>query len=133
MQALIKEMTAEKKLIDYRLIDGTEDLEYFAAEGYTDEQEVEQDESGDWYVKGFIPEPTTEEKAEKVRAKRNLYLEVYVDPIVSNPLRWADLSEQEQQDIVNYRLYLLNIPEQPGFPDIEVKTFEEWLNDDEAA
>lgn len=133
MQALIKEMTAEKKLIDYRLIDGTEDLEYFAAEGYTDEQEVEQDESGDWYVKGFIPEPTTEEKAEKVRAKRNLYLEVYVDPIVSNPLRWADLSEQEQQDIVNYRLYLLNIPEQPEFPDIEVKTFEEWLNDDEAA
>lgn len=133
MQALIKEMTAEKKLIDYRLIDGTEDLEYFAAEGYTDEQEVEQDEGGDWYVKGFIPEPITEEKAEKVRAKRNLYLEVYVDPIVSNPLRWADLSEQEQQDIVNYRLYLLNIPEQPEFPDIEVKTFEEWLNDDEAA
>lgn len=133
MQALIKEMTAEKKLIDYRLIDGTEDLEYFAAEGYADKQEVEQDESGDWYVKGFIPEPTTEEKAEKVRAKRNLYLEVYVDPIVSNPLRWADLSEQEQQDIANYRLYLLNIPEQPEFPDIEVKTFEEWLNDDEVA
>lgn len=126
MQALIKEMTAEKKLIDYRLIDGTEDLEYFAVEGYTDEQEVEQDESGDWYVKGFIPEPTTEEKAEKVRAKRNLYLEVYVDPIVSNPLRWADLSEPEQQDIVNYRLYLLNIPEQPEFPDIQVMTFDEW-------
>ena len=70
--------------------------------------------------------PTTEEKAVKVRAKRDLYLEVYVDPIVSNPLRWADLSEKEQQDIVNYRLYLLNIPEQSGFPNIEVLTFEEW-------
>lgn len=126
MQALIKEMTAEKKLIDYRLIDGTEDLDYFTTEGYTDEQEVEQDENGDWYVKGYLPVPTTEEKAAKVRSKRNLYLEVYVDPIVSNPLRWADLSEQEQQDIVNYRLYLLNIPEQPEFPDIEVLTFDEW-------
>lgn len=126
MQALIKEMTAEKKLIDYRLIDGTEDLDYFTVEGYTDEQEVEQDENGDWYVKGYLPVPTTEEKAAKVRSKRNLYLEVYVDPIVSNPLRWEDLSEQEQQDIVNYRLYLLNIPEQPEFPDIEVLTFDEW-------
>ena len=126
MQALIKEMTAEKKLIDYRLIDGTEDLDYFTVEGYTDEQEVEQDENGDWYVKGYLPVPTTEEKAAKVRSKRNLYLEVYVDPIVSNPLRWVDLSEQEQQDIVNYRLYLLNIPEQPEFPDIEVLTFDEW-------
>lgn len=126
MQALIKEMTAEKKLIDYRLIDGTEDLDYFTTEGYTDKQEVEQNENGDWYVKGYLPVPTTEEKAAKVRAKRNLYLEVYVDPIVSNPLRWVDLSEQEQQDIVNYRLYLLNIPEQPEFPDIEVLTFDEW-------
>ncbi|MBP5698212.1 MAG: hypothetical protein J6W96_01625 [Alphaproteobacteria bacterium] len=126
MQALIKEMTAEKKLIDYRLIDGTEDLDYFTTEGYTDEQEVEQNDNGDWYVKGYLPVPTTEEKAVKVRAKRDLYLEVYVDPIVSNPLRWADLSEKEQQDIVNYRLYLLNIPEQSGFPNIEVLTFEEW-------
>lgn len=125
-EALIKEMTPEKKLIDFRLVDGTEDLEYFTAEGYTDKQEVEQDEYGNWYVKGYLPVPTTEEKAAKVRSKRNLYLEVYVDPIVSNPLRWADLSEQEQQDIVNYRLYLLNIPEQPEFPDIEVLTFDEW-------
>ena len=125
-EALIKEMTDEKKLIDFRLIDGTEDLEYFTAEGYTDRQEVEQDEYGNWYVKGYLPIPTDDEKAEKVRAKRNLYLQIYVDPIVSNPLRWADMSEEEQQDIVNYRLYLLNIPEQPEFPDIEVKTFDEW-------
>lgn len=125
-EALIKEMTPEKKLIDFRLIDGAEDLEYFTAEGYTDRQEVEQDEYGNWYVKGYLPIPTDEEKAEKVRAKRNLYLQIYVDPIVSNPLRWADMSEEEQQNIVNYRKYLLAIPEQPGFPNIEVLTFDEW-------
>ena len=74
-----------------------------------------------------IPE-TEEQKAEYVRETRNEYLVYYVDPFVSNPLRWADMSEQDQNNIINYRLYLLNIPEQPEFPNIEVKTFEEWLN-----
>lgn len=81
-----------------------------------------------YYKTELIPEPTTEEKAEEVRAIRNNYLQIYVDPYVSNPLRWADMSTEDQQNIVNYRLYLLDIPEQPEFPDIEVKTFDEWLN-----
>ena len=128
MQALIKEKDENYKLIDYRLIDGSEDLEYFESEGYTDQQEVEQYENGDWYVLGHLPQLTDEEKAVKVRQKRDLYLEIYVDPYVSNPLRWNDMTEEEQQDIINYRLYLLDIPEQPEFPNIEVKTFDEWKN-----
>lgn len=83
-------------------------------------------DDGEYYKVIAIPEPSTEEKAAQVRAIRNEYLETYVDPYVCNPLRWADMSEQEQQDIVDYRLYLLNIPEQPEFPNIQVMTFDEW-------
>lgn len=83
-------------------------------------------DDGEYYKVIAIPEPTTEEKAARVRATRNEYLELYVDPYVCNPLRWADMSQEEQQDVIDYRLYLLNIPEQPEFPDIQVMTFDEW-------
>jgi hypothetical protein len=78
MQALIKEMTAKKKLIDYRLIDGTEDLDYFTTEGYTDKQEVEQNDNGDWYVKGYLPVPTPPTH-EEVRQQRIRYRREHID------------------------------------------------------
>lgn len=45
---------------------------------------------------------------EKTRNKRNLYLEKYVDPIVTNPLRWEELTEQQKESYKNYRRYLLD-------------------------
>ena len=80
-------------------------------------------EVGEYYQTTLI---TDEDKAKVVRDIRNSYLERFVDPYVGNPLRWADMSQEEQQDVVDYRLYLLNIPEQPEFPDIHVMTFDEW-------
>jgi hypothetical protein len=59
---------------------------------------------------------TAKEAAEKARAKRDLILQSEVDPIVSNPFRWADLTENQKQSWVNYRLALLNVPQQEGFP-----------------
>ena len=61
-----------------------------------------------------------------VRAKRNSYLLEYVDPYVCNPLRWQEMSEEQRQEIIDYRRYLLDIPQLEEFPSVEVKTFEEW-------
>jgi hypothetical protein len=64
--------------------------------------------------------PTQEEldaeAAADVRAERDRRLVSEVDPVVSNPLRWADLSSQEQADVSAYRLALLDVPQQQGFP-----------------
>ena len=64
--------------------------------------------------------PTQEEldaaAASQVRHERDQKLTSEVDPIVSNPLRWADLSSQEQADVSAYRLALLDVPSQSGFP-----------------
>jgi hypothetical protein len=54
--------------------------------------------------------------AEAVRHKRNIFLEMYVDPVVSNPLRWADMSIEDQNAWLQYRTDLLNVPSQSGFP-----------------
>lgn len=64
--------------------------------------------------------PTQEEldaiAAADIREERDRRLVSEVDPIVSNPLRWADLSSQEQADVSAYRLALLDVPSQSGFP-----------------
>ena len=51
-----------------------------------------------------------------VRDQRNQLLFFDVDPIVSNPLRWADLTTEKQDAWKNYRTELLNVPQQKGFP-----------------
>ena len=54
--------------------------------------------------------------AASVRHVRNLKLEQEVDPIVSNPLRWADMTSEKQNEWAQYRTNLLNVPQQSGFP-----------------
>ena len=71
--------------------------------------------------------PIREAKQVSIRNVRNDYLEKYVDPVVSNPLRWADLTEIEQQRYVYYRLYLLNYTKEENWWEKEPKTFEEWV------
>lgn len=44
-----------------------------------------------------------------VRADRNNRLATEVDPIVSNPLRWADLTAEKQEAWATYRRALLDI------------------------
>ncbi len=51
-----------------------------------------------------------------VRGQRDNLLATEVDPIVANPLRWADLSATEQLEIATYRTALLDITSQAGFP-----------------
>ena len=54
--------------------------------------------------------------AVQVRHARGMRLSNDVDPIVSNPLRWADMTIAEQNAWAQYRTDLLNIPQQSGFP-----------------
>lgn len=39
-----------------------------------------------------------------------------VDPLVTNPLRWADVPEEDRTAIQEYRIALLNISDQEGWP-----------------
>lgn len=67
----------------------------------------------------YVP-PTQQEldaeAAAEVRYEREVRLLEEVDPLVTNPLRWADLSEAERNEWTAYRTALLNITDQAGFP-----------------
>jgi hypothetical protein len=55
-------------------------------------------------------------QAALVRFQRDAVLSTEVDPIVSNPLRWADMTTEQQNAWSQYRTDLLNITDQDGFP-----------------
>jgi hypothetical protein len=55
-------------------------------------------------------------QAEIVRATRDTKLVVDVDPVVTNPLRWADMTAGQQAAWTTYRRALLDITKQSGFP-----------------
>ena len=54
--------------------------------------------------------------AAEVRAERDSILVTEVDPIVSNPLRWAEMTAEKQAEWSAYRTALLDITDQSGFP-----------------
>jgi len=54
--------------------------------------------------------------SEDVRAERDFILATVVDPLVTNPLRWADLAVSKQEEWKEYRLRLLDVTDQYGFP-----------------
>jgi hypothetical protein len=56
------------------------------------------------------------EAAASVRADRDDRLTTEVDPIVSNALRWADMTAEKQAEWTQYRTDLLSVPQQDGFP-----------------
>jgi hypothetical protein len=64
--------------------------------------------------------PTQEELdaalAASIRGQRNNLLATEVDPLVTNPLRWAELTEAQQAAWTQYRRDLLDLTAQAGFP-----------------
>ena len=56
------------------------------------------------------------ETAAQVRSDREYKLFTEVDPLVSNFLRWADISSEKQTEWTQYRIDLLDVPQQSGFP-----------------
>lgn len=97
------------------------DTEFYRSIGMT-EQEVEQAYNGQWYLKGFVPEKPTEEKAAEVRAERDRRIEA---------IRWRIERYQTQEEaglettetaehykaILLYVQALRDVPEQSGFPE----------------
>lgn len=60
--------------------------------------------------------PALEEVTDIMREVRNNKLQEEVDPVVSNPLRWAELSPERQQQYSDYRRALLDVTADPNFP-----------------
>jgi hypothetical protein len=54
--------------------------------------------------------------AASLRYERDQKLVEEVDPIVTNPLRWAELTDAKQAEWTQYRTDLLDLPAQAGFP-----------------
>lgn len=111
--SLIKETKEELENIPYLKFDSIKEVpfaEMFNGVIYLSEEEL------------------SSAKSDKIRKIRDNYLTSYVDPIVTNPLRWGDMSEEEQTQVKNYRSYLLNITDDTSFPEVTVLTFEEWKN-----
>lgn len=65
-------------------------------------------------------------KEATVRAVRDKYLVEYVDGVVSNPLRWADMPAEEQTQITDYRRYLLDYTTAENWFEQNPLTFDEW-------
>jgi len=57
-----------------------------------------------------------EDLSGNLRGQRDYKLITEVDPIVTNPLRWAELTDAKQAEWAQYRTDLLNLTDQSGFP-----------------
>ena len=69
-----------------------------------------------------------DQEAAKVRQLRKRIMRTKVDPVVTNPLRWADLDTLQQDELKAYRQDLLDLTDQPGFPfEITWPTKPSWL------
>jgi len=57
------------------------------------------------------------ERIKGEREERDRILVEEVDPIVSNALRWNDMTDAKRTEWTNYRQALLDVPAQDGYPD----------------
>jgi len=81
---------------------------------------LERIRSGEFGDPSAYVAPTQEEldadEAIHIRIIREMKLVREVDPIVTNALRWAELTPEKQAEWTQYRTDLLNVPQQEGFP-----------------
>lgn len=101
------------------------DINYYTSIGMK-EMEVECDYNGIYYLKGYAPEMPIEIKQQKMKIIRDNYFTKYVDFYQTKPLLWAELSEEEKNNISNYRLYLISYDKTEKWYEKEPLTFEEW-------
>ena len=75
------------------------------------------------------PIPSTEQFASSARYERDKALKA-LDEVVSNPLRFSELLEEQLLEAATYRKLLLDIPQQEGFPTTyEMPKTPSWLED----
>ena len=91
-----------------------------------DGQQYHIEDDGTYYKVVHNHIPTEDELKDQVRFIRNEYLRTFVDPVVSNPLRWQEMTEEEQNIYVNYRHYLLDYTETENWWLQNPMTLDEW-------
>jgi hypothetical protein len=125
MQLFYKITNEEKNEVQV-YFGGRED---FAAENGFIPGDVEQCRtSGRWYLKGKMP---AEEKAADLRETRDFMLSSLdwrFDRYREQKILGIETTDSEQDfiDLLQYKQYLRNITKDPTFPDIQIKTFEEF-------
>lgn len=82
---------------------------------------------------GLTAEEQTEkdlaDKQTRVREVREQYFIEYVDWYQSKPLLWEEMTEEEKQDISDYRKYLMDYTKEENWWEQNPLNFEEWKND----
>ena len=101
---------------------------YYESIGMT-EMEVEQAYNGSWYIAGYAPEKPQEVKEQEVRAVREQYFADYIDWYQSKPLLWEEMSEEEKQDIADYRKYLMDYTKEENWWEKNPLDWSEWKNE----
>jgi hypothetical protein len=125
MQLFYKITNEEKNEVQV-YFGGRED---FAAENGFIPGDVEQCRtSGRWYLKGKMP---AEEKAADLRETRDFMLSSLdwrFDRYREQKILGIETTDSEQDfiDLLQYKQYLRDITKDPTFPDIQIKTFEEF-------
>lgn len=125
MQLFYKITNEEKNEVQV-YFGGRED---FAAENGFIPGDVEQCRtSGRWYLKGKMP---AEEKAADLRETRDFMLSSLdwrFDRYREQKILGIETTDSEQDfiDLLQYKQYLRDITKDSAFPDIQIKTFEEF-------
>lgn len=88
-----------------------------------EEMEVEQAYDGAWYVKGYAPSKPMDVLAQEKRAERDNLL-AQTDKYL---LPDFPITEEKLAQYKAYRQYLRDLPEQAGFPSVEIMTFEKYV------
>lgn len=94
--------------MDFDRIDEVEWAELYCGAIYTDRDELKT------------------AKQSRVRIIRDELLQTEIDPVVTNPLRWAELSDDKKAEYADYRRYLLDYTETLAWWEQEPLTMDEW-------
>lgn len=77
---------------------------------------------GKFYLPDRVPEKPLAQKAAEVREVRDRLL-ASSDKMMLNDY---PITDEKRQQYRQYRQYLRDLPAREGFPELEVKTFEQW-------
>lgn len=116
-------------LKDNKIMATTEEKQDYSEFGWTVEETGEDivQIDGLLYRESEAGELLADKQREEVRRLRNIYLTNYVDVIVTNPLRWVELSESDKQQIIDYRRYLLDYTNNKNWWQAMPQNFSEFI------
>lgn len=96
---------------------------FYESIGMTD-MDVEQGYDGAWYVKGYAPSKPMDVLAQEKRAERDNLL-AQTDKFVLSDF---PITDEKREQYKAYRQYLRDLPTAWGFPNVDVQTFEQYVD-----